>query len=96
MILVDHLFDLEDFFVHLFDFSIVLLDTIQKSLSCFGQWEVHLVGLKLEVLLLFDEGGSLFLEMLSSLFQGVRSELTLGLGKSHVDFFEFVSGVGDQ
>jgi hypothetical protein len=95
VVLVDHLFNLEDFFVHLFDLSIILLDTILKSLSGFWKWEVHLIGLKLEILLLFHKGGPLLLEMLSSLLQGIRSELTLRLGKSHVDLLKLVSRVGD-
>ena len=70
----DHLLHFDNFFVHLLDFGIVLLDTVLKSLSSLWQWQVHFIGLKLEILLLLSEHSPLLLQVLSSLLKSILSQ----------------------
>jgi len=93
LIVVDHLFHIENLFIHLLNFGVVMLNTVLKSFSSFWKWQVHLVGLEFKILLLFEKIGSLFLQVLGSLLESILSQSGFGLCESTVDVFQFVSRV---
>ena len=95
LICVNHFLSLNHLFVHLLDFGVILLDSILEPFSGFRQRQVHLVGLKLEIVFLFKEHLSLLFQMLGSLLESVLSQPGFGLSKSCIDFFKLVSGVID-
>ena len=82
----------QQFFVHLLQNNVVFFDAVLKAFSRFGKRQIQIVGLELEVLLLFDKHNSLFFQMLSSLLQSVLAKTHLCIAESVVDFFKLVSG----
>lgn len=93
LVVVDHLLHIKDLLVHLLNLGVVVLDTILEPFSCFWKRQVHLVGLELKILLLLEEIGSLLLQVLGSLLEGILSQSGFGLCKSAVDILKFVSGI---
>lgn len=87
MVLVDHFTHLKKVLVHLLELSVVLLDPVLEALSGFGKWQVHLIGLQLQVFLSLHELRSLILEMLCSLLESILPKFRLSLYQSCVDFF---------
>ncbi len=78
---LDHLADIGDIFLELFDLGIVLLDPVEEAFTGLGEGEVHLVCLQLEVVLPLDECGLLLLQVLRSLLQGVLLQTRLCLNQ---------------
>ena len=64
---LDHLADIGDILLELFDLSVVLLDSVEEAFTGLGEGQVHLVGLQFEVVLPLDECGLLLLQVLCSL-----------------------------
>ena len=94
-VLFNHFPHLKQVLVHLFQLSVVLLDPVLEALSRLWQRQVHLIGLQFQILLSLHQLGSLILEMLCSLLQGILSQPRLGLDQPGVDFFQLISGVID-
>ena len=94
-VLFDHFPHLKQVLVHLFQLSVILLDPVLEALSSLWQRQVHLIGLQFQILLSLHQLGSLILEMLCSLLQGILSQPRLGLDQPGVDFFQLISGVID-
>ena len=88
---INHTLGLKVLFVKGFELDIVLLDAVLESITSLREWKVHLVGLKLEILLLLDKSGSLLLQVLGSLLQGITTKSVLSLDESSRDLFEFLS-----
>ena len=80
----NHLADISNILLELFDLGIVLLDPVEQAFTCLRERQVHLVSLQLEVVLPFDEASLLLLEVLRSLLQGVLLQTRLSLDQSRV------------
>jgi len=92
---LNHFLHLSDFLVHLLEFSVVLLDSVLKAFPCFWEGQVHFVGLQLQVLLLLQQIGPLFLQVLCPLLERILPESGFGLDESRTDLLQLVSGVVD-
>ena len=66
--------DVLNIFFCLFDFSIVLLDSIDQTLSGFREWKIHLISLKLKIFFTLEQSSPLLLQMLGSLLEVVLLE----------------------
>ena len=91
LISLNHLSDISDILLLLFDLGVVLLYTVEEALTCLRERQIHLVGLELQVILPLQKRGSLFLEMLGSLLEGVLLEAGLSLNKAGVDLLQIGS-----
>lgn len=94
-IVVDHALRIEHLFLHLLQLSVVLLDSILETLTGLTEGKVHFISLKFKVILLLEQLLALFLQVLSSLLEGILSETRLSLDKTLRDFIELVSRVGN-
>ena len=88
---IDHTFSINVLFVERFKFDVVLFNAVLQSIARLWEWKVHLIGLELEVLLLFEQTCSLFLEMLSSLLEGVCAQPVFSLNESSGDLLKLLS-----
>ena len=95
LISLNHLSDISDILLLLLDLGIVLLDAVEQALTCLWERQIHLVGLELQVILPLQKRGSLFLEMLGSLLEGVLLEAGLSLNQAGVDLLQIGSAAVD-
>lgn len=91
----NHFFHFGGVLFELLQFDVVLFDAVLETLTSLGGWEVELVGLKLQVVLLLEQDDPLLLQMLCPLFESVLLEPRLSLSKSLIGIFKLVSGVVD-
>jgi hypothetical protein len=70
---ISHALGINILLVKCFQFDVVLFNAVLKPIARLREWQVHLISLELEVLFLFEQTGSLFLEMLCSLFESVTT-----------------------
>ena len=73
------------------NFSVVLLNTVHKSLTSLGEGQVHLVGLQLEILLTLGQLSLLVTEMLGALLERIGAETDLSLSETAVDLLELLA-----
>lgn len=85
---LNHLPNVGNVLLQLLDLRVVLLDSVQQSLTCLWEWEVHLIGLQLQVVLPLVEVRSLLFQVLRALLEGVLLQAGLRRDEASVDLLK--------